>query len=414
MENQIEAIEKLLSSGEVKKADVAISKLLRSPLSSQEQSRILLFRARVRLLSARPEDALDDLNLLGDGFLNDYAKVSVVELKADCYFARFELASVGFAQRGDITQAEQLYREIIQNHENYENLGWAYYQLGRVHVALNEIDRAIEYFQEALLKPAHFKPLTSYCYERLGFIAYYEQRDTDKALSFLSRAIDTYPARENASWIIQVHLLQGRIAKGIRDYEQAWKAVETALDYSRKESSEDKGASLEALLMAGEILSEMGNRDKEVIGYLQDFIQSSKKPLGVDVTWSRVNELLGNAHFNIAQYEQAVAAYHQALQLNPDHPWGLNLQYRIARSYYQHKDYGRAVKSIEHLLNEAEAEEEVVDDYRVYDLLGNALFALRKYDQAIAAYQAALQIAPSNANNLDKIKSYHDLAQELI
>jgi cytochrome c-type biogenesis protein CcmH/NrfG len=50
----------------------------------------------------------------------------------------------------------------------------------------------------------------------------------------------------------------------------------------------------------------------------------------------------------------------------------------------------------------------------VYDTLGNAQFALGHYENAVKAYQTALQMAPSNAENLHKIQSYHDLARERI
>src|SRR5262249_55495761 len=158
----------------------------------------------------------------------DYASPQVMELRGDAYFARFELASVGFAQRSDILQAEETYRAIIEKHPNYNNLGWIYYQLGRIYVTTNQIKEAMGYFQQALLNPTHIRPLTSYCYERLGFIAYYEQRDLEKAISFLSRALDTYSANDNIKWLADVHLLRSRIFRGMRDYEQAWKAAEAA------------------------------------------------------------------------------------------------------------------------------------------------------------------------------------------
>jgi cytochrome c-type biogenesis protein CcmH/NrfG len=49
----------------------------------------------------------------------------------------------------------------------------------------------------------------------------------------------------------------------------------------------------------------------------------------------------------------------------------------------------------------------------VYDVLGNAHFALKRYAEAVEAYRIALQIAPPNAENVDKIKTYYQFAQEL-
>jgi tetratricopeptide (TPR) repeat protein len=414
MKEQLQVVDTLLSTGEIKKAEIIVARLLRSDLTPQEQSQILWYRARIRLLSLRPDDALEDLNAISRLTPEDNPAPAVLELKGDCYFARFELASVGFAQRADMDQAEQCYRQIIQYHPTYNNLGWVFYQLGRICMTTDQIAEAVECFQQGLLNPAHIKPLTSYCYERLGFIAYYDQRELEKSISFLGRAVDTYPPTENPNWLVEVYLLRSRVYRGMHDYDQAWKATEAALAVVSHDNAENKAALSEVLLMAGEVLSEMGKHNKEVISYLQQFTQIAKRPLGIDVTWSRVNEMLGDAYFNLGQYDNAITAYNASLQLNPDHPWVLSLQYRIARSYYQQKDYQHVIATIERLLQTAENEEQPVNDYHIYDTLGNAYFALRKYNEAITAYQIALQTAPPNAENVSNIKSYHDLARELI
>jgi tetratricopeptide (TPR) repeat protein len=146
---------------------------------------------------------------------------------------------------------------------------------------------------------------------------------------------------------------------------------------------------------------------------LQHFLQISKKPLGVDVTWARVYEMLGDAYFKTGQYSAAAGSYQAVLQFNPYHPWEVSLYFRIARSYYQQGDYERAVQSVNRMLEAAQAEGQTVSDYRVYDVLGNAQFALGKYDDALEAYRTALHVAPPNADNLDTIRAYHDFAKEL-
>jgi tetratricopeptide (TPR) repeat protein len=170
---------------------------------------------------------------------------------------------------------------------------------------------------------------------------------------------------------------------------------------------------IEALLTAGELLSGLDGRERDVVNYLQQFLQIAKKPLGVDVTWSRVHEMLGDAYFKLGEYGTAAESFQAALQFNPYHPWEVSLRYRIARSYYQHRDYEAAISAIKRMLQAAEIEGETVNDYRVYDILGNAQFALKRYPEAVASYRLALQIAPSNAENVDKIKAYYQFAKDL-
>jgi tetratricopeptide (TPR) repeat protein len=157
----------------------------------------------------------------------------------------------------------------------------------------------------------------------------------------------------------------------------------------------------------------MEGREREVINNLTQFTQLSRKPLGVDVTWSRVHEMLGDAYYRIGQFAAAANAYSGALQYNPYHPWETSLHYRIARSHYQQGDYERAVQAIERMMAVAKSEGEDVTDFRVFDVLGNALYALGRYSEALEAYRTALKIAPPNTANLSKIRQYHDYAAEL-
>lgn len=412
MEDQLRAIRQYLDKREVRKGEVLIARLLRRDLSSQQRAQVLVHRARARLLSARPDEAIDDLEVVRAAGTT-VEEPATLELIGDCYFARFELATVGFADRNDTLQAEQAYREIINRFPDYENLGWVYYQLGCVLATLMNTEQAITCFQQALLNPSHLAALTAFCYERLGYLSFYELRDLNKALAFLNKAVDTYPSHENRMWLVQVHLLRSRVLRERRSYDLALQAADAAIAVAVDSGTESKSGLAEALLAAGELLSEIGGRDKDVIEHLQHFLQATRKPLGLDVTWARVHEMLGDAHLRLGQFDAAVTAYQSVLQYNPDYPWEVSLYYRMARSYYQQQAYDKAIVAIQRMLNAAESEGQTVSDYRVYDVLGNAQFALKQYAKAAEAYQMALQIAPPNAEELDKIKMYCQFAQEM-
>jgi tetratricopeptide (TPR) repeat protein len=412
MEDQLKAIRENLDKRDVRKAEVLIARLLRRGLNNQQRAHVLFHRARARLLSARPDEAIDDLQAVRAAD-SAFEEPAVLELIGDCYFSRFELATVGFADRTDTLQAEQIYREIVHRFPDYQNLGWVYYQLGCVLATQMSIEQAIACFQQALLSPSHLAPLTAFCYERLGYISFYELRDLNKALAFLNKAVDTYPSQENRTWLVQVHLLRSRVLRERRSYDLALRAADAAIVVAMEGGAENKSGLAEALLTAGEFLSEIGGRDKEVIEHFQHFLQTAKKPLGVDVTWARVHEMLGDAHLRLGQFESAIAAYQSVLQYNPDYPWEVSLYYRMARGYYQQQAYDKAIEAIQRMLNTAKSEGQTVSDYRVYDVLGNAQFALKHYAKAAEAYEMALQIAPPNAEEIDKIRRYCQYAQEM-
>jgi len=412
-QDQVQLAEDLLARRDVKKAEVAIARALRNAATPEERAKILTLRARARLLSARPDDALDDLNTVQTLRPETAGAPDHLELTADCYLARFELATVGFADRNDTAQALALYQRIVEQYPQYENLGWVRYQMGRAYLTDNRVTDAIEAFHDALFAPSHVAALTAYCFERLAFVHFYETRDLFRALAFINKAVDTYPMQEDRRWLVQVHILRSRILRDAGRHDQGLKAAEDALLAASANGGENKLSLAEAHLTTGELLHEMENRERDVIAHLQQFLQLSRKPLGVDVTWSRVYEMLGDAYFKAAQYSAAASAYQNALQFNPYHPWELSLLYRIGRCYYQNGDYERSIQTIRQMLDVAARDGQPVSDYRVYEMLGNAYYALSRYDEATEAYEIALSLAPANGANLENLQTYYKLAQEL-
>jgi tetratricopeptide (TPR) repeat protein len=406
-----QTIDELLNKRDVKRAEVLIARQLRTELSIQERTQLLIGRARARLMSARVDDALEDLHQARTFLPDEFQTPITLELLGDSHFARFELASVGFADRNDTAQALDAYDHILKNHPEYGNRGWVYYQRGRVLLTESRIDEAVACFQQALLAQSTVPALTAYCYERLGFVASYEQREFERALGFLNKAIATYPAGEDRRWMVNIHTLRSRVLREMHAYDAAVEAANLAINVAA--SSEGKAGLADALLTTAEMLVLVEGRERDVITHLQHYIQISKKPLGIDVTWARVHEMLGDAYFTSNQLPTAIAAYQAALQFNPYTPWELSLHYRIARAFYQMGEYEKSIQNIQKMFQVAEADSQTIDDYRVYNILGNAYFALHNFQDAAAAYQTALQLAPANSDSLEKIRQYHQFAIDL-
>ena len=405
-------LDELLNKRDVKRAEVLIARSLRTEdLSIKERANLLVARAHTRLLSARVDDALEDLDQARELLHDEFETPHTLELLGDCHFARFELASVGFADRTDTAQALTAYEHILEDYPDYQNRGWIYYQRGRVLLTENRIDGAVDCFQNALLNPSTFPALIAYCYERLGFVAFYEHREFEQALNFLSKAVATYPSHDDRLWLVHVHTLRGRVYREMCSYDSAVDEASTAINVAL--SAEGKAGLSDALLGAAETLALVEGRERDVIAHLQQYTQISKRPLGIDVTWSRIHEMLGDAYFKTNGFQNAVVAYQAALQFNPYTPWELSLHYRIARTLYQLGDYEKSVQAIQKMLHAAEIDGQVIADYRVYNILGNSYFALHSYPEAIRAYESALQIAPANADSLDKIRQYYQFAQDL-
>jgi tetratricopeptide (TPR) repeat protein len=213
-------------------------------------------------------------------------------------------------------------------------------------------------------------------------------------------------------WLSEVHTLRSRVLRESREYGAALDAADVALKIAASCGAAGRDALADAALFAAEIASEMPGRERSVIAYVQQFTSISKKPLGIDVTWSRSQELLGDAYLRAGLAPEALEAYQAALRYNPYHPWELKLYFQIARCYYQLHEYGRAANALHVLLRSADADEPILRDYRVHALLGNALYAMTDYAGAANAYRAALLCAPEHADGLDGLQRYYRDALE--
>lgn len=420
MRDTVQSIDVLLTQRNIKKAEVIIAKLLRTEQSEQQQARLLIRRARARLLNGRPEGAIHDLREVELLAPSEIKQPESQELLADCYFARFELSSVGFTDRNDALHAQEIYQSIRDACPDYLNLGWILYQLGRVYLTDNRIadaDRitdAVACFQQALLAPSNVAALTAYCYERLGFVAFYEERDLNRSLGFLNKAVDTYPMTDNHAWLVQVYLLRSRVLCEMNQRDVALLSVRKAVKLASHGGSEMRPVLAETLFASAEVLTGVHGYEHEVIRNLEQFRMISRRPVGLDVTWARLHEMLGDAYLDSGLYAEAVSAYLAVLQFNPHYPWEVSIYYRIGRAYYFSGNYERAIDAVQHALKAADGNEGLID-YHLYDMFGSAKFALGRYDEAAAAYEAALKMTHANSpgSSMDKIRQYYEMSLSL-
>lgn len=406
-------IDDLLSRREIKKAEVQIAKQLRSDPSPKLRAELLLRRARARLIGQHPDDTLEDIQT-ARALAPDLAELPrVLELLADTYFARFELSAIGFTERNDADQALALYQRILDTTPDYENAGWILYQKGRVLLSAGETDAANNCLQEALLRSSTVSSLTALCYERLAFIHLFDYRNITAALSFLDKAAVTYPTTEPEAWLGQLYLLRSRALRERQDHDNALAAAVQALNIMEQLGQDMRGGQQDSHLAIGEILAQMPGREGDAAAHLQQFLQLGKKPLGIDVTWSRVNELLGDMLFQQDRYDAAVEAYQNALSFNPYHPWQSTIYYQMARAQYRLRAYEKAIATIQELEFALTEEGQTLSDYRALHLKGNAYFALEEFSEAVVAYRQAVTLAPAQAEDIDKIETYLRFAEEL-
>lgn len=401
----------LLAKGQIKRAESRLGRLLR--LKHNERVDLLILRARVRLSALRIDEALADLEEVRSSAPQRFEDADTLVLLADCHFARYEFASVGFANRQDADYALSIYQRLIDTQPTYDDIGWVWYQRGRAFLALGErMDDSIESFRYALLAPSKQAVLTAFCYERLSFIAFYERRAPEEALPLLEKAIGTYPSSAQRAWLAQVHMLRARALLEVRPDEITivLNAITDAIDTAV--ASDTLKPLQDTLLNAAETLKRSSKQhDDRIIEYLNRYLQMTRKPVGIDVTFSRIYEMLGDAYRGVGGFDAAISAYERALHYNPYTPWELTVWYQIAYCHYQQGDYTRTVRVLQRMLAAATQDDQQITNHQVFHMLGNAHLALEDHAAAYAAYTRALELAPANAHNLAQIMSYRQIAE---
>lgn len=400
----IAEVEQARQARDFKKVETLFARWLKMPLNHPERARALMLRAQIRLQVGRTENALEDLR---EALSLDPALAQdphALEIEADSIFQQFELAAIGFTDKASLHMAKERYEQIVKNYPHYENMGWVLYQLGRIALIQGNANVAQQQLTAALFKPSPLKTLTSYCFERLAFLAFYEQRDYAQAQTLIQKAIDTYPAQEAPTWMLQAYLFLARIQQ-THNPDAALSTMKSVRTLANTIQNLPKTLHAEVLFTLAEVLSQRPNAEREVIENLQAFLQISKSPIGVDVTYGRVYEMLGNAFYSLQRYEQALNAYQMALHYNPYHPWEEAIKYRISQLYYLLQNYQKTIQTIEQMLSG----ELLEVDYRLYEILGNAHFALGDYSKARHLYEKVFAVAP-NGVDLSSVKSYYEAA----
>ena len=406
----LEEVWRLIQHGDIKRAEVLVARILRDAEEYAEQASALLARAQCKLLSGRPQEALEDWEQARAIASAIAEQPASLELRADAHFALYELSSVGFAGHEGQEASARLYRQLINEHPDYANRGWLHYQLGRVLLTANRIEEANAQFQKASTSPSHLRALPAYCNERLAFVAYYEERDLPRALGYLEQALRRYPAQSSRGWLVEILLMRARVTLELGRLPIARHSLDEALRIADGQSPQRPPT----LYAAAEILMKMPTQEAAAIPLLEEFLQLSKQPPGIDVSWARAHELLGEAYFRSARYQDAAYAYRHALHHNPYSPWSSTLRYQLACAYYQCGDYDRTCECLGRLITAEADEGGAIRDFRVYDLLGNAHFALGRYDEALASYSHALSLTPPHTQESAQIRRYHDYARRHI
>ncbi|MGL5941361.1 MAG: tetratricopeptide repeat protein [Waterburya sp.] len=276
-------------------------------------------------------------------------------------------------EQKQIKSAIACYRRAISQQPDFIR---AYWQLGEILLGIGNCEGAIACYRQAL----KVNPHQALSYLFLGRV-FYQQQQWQPALACYQKAVALEP--NNAD--IQHNL--GEVLAREQQWEQAVRAYRQAIalrpNYSWSHNN------LGDVLLKLEQWQASANCYRQAIKLKPDFV------------WSHYN--LGEALVKLAQWESAAQAYQTAQQLNPElseprQKLGEILHQRSKSSrqealvYYQ-EQIAQNPDNIE-LYHQAISLDK--QNPQLYLGLGKALFKQGKLDEAIAIYQAGLELQPRN------------------
>ena len=282
----------------------------------------------------------------------------------------YELGDI-FLKQKQLEEAIACYRRALELEPAHAQ---AYFRLGEILQSRGRTTEASACFRQAI----RYNNSTLSYYYRLGQILVQEQQ-FDEAIAYYQKAIQLEPKR----W--QTYHQLGEILSKV----ERWQEAVTAYYYAIKLNSQFSWSynNLGYVLLKLERWSEASQALNKAIN------------LNPDHAWSHYN--LGEASYHLKQWDRAIVSYQTAIKLQADLP---SVQQKLGYVLAQRANLDLE-KAFQAYLLEINKNPADLSNYHralaikknepeLYLKFGNALASAKQLDQAIVAYQLALQIDP--------------------
>ncbi len=190
---------------------------------------------------------------------------------------------------GQWTEAETAFNSLKRT---YSESTFIYLVLGNIHYSMGNLDRAIEYYDQAL----ELDPSYGVAYYKKG-VSLYRMGQLDTALESFQKVVDL----KNQSHAMAQYFI-GLINLFLGNNEEAERAIEGF----RKQSPESH--------IADFYLAQLKIKKKsfaEALDLLQDLAQATPH-------FAEVHYMLGAAHYGLHHITDAIKSFRRAIDLNPD------------------------------------------------------------------------------------------------
>jgi protein O-GlcNAc transferase len=261
-------------------------------------------------------------------------------------------------QAGRFTEAESLYRQILQRQPKRDDV---LQQLAVLVFRAGRLDEAERLLNAAIA--ANFRK-PEYHYQ-LGLVLRAMQR-FDDAIGSFNRAIDLRPGFAEAQNDLGILLCQrNQIEEGISQFKSAASA---------------KPDFVAALNNLGNAYTSQSRFDEAIAAF--------RKALQIRPDYVEGLSNLSNALCIIGQYDEAISTARRAIELRPDYPPAHN---NLGNAYWHNDQPDEAIAACQRALELAP------DAPQALNNLGNSLRSTGDLEQAIVCYRRAIELKPNDA-----------------
>ncbi len=301
----------------------------------------------------------------------------------------------------DLSRAETFFRQALDRHQRDTDRAVAWYHLGNVYHQLNRIQEAIEAYQKAAeLDPTYAQPWSS-----LGDV-YRSLDQSEEAMAAYRQAIGLNP---NEPW--PYHYL-GALHEQQEEYEAAITRFQQAIE--RHRADRDRAISWQQLGQvhfsqkrhqeATKAFRQAGALDPtyalpwyylgdtyRVLNRQEQAINAYERAAELDPAYSATWSNLGDLYAASDRLEEAITAYQRTIALNPTNSWAYH---HLGDIFAQRGDHEAALT---YYRQATERHRQDHDRALAWSSLGDVYRALRRFEEAINAYQQANRFDPAYA-----------------
>uniref|UniRef100_A0A7S1IRW1 Tetratricopeptide repeat protein 28 n=1 Tax=Eutreptiella gymnastica TaxID=73025 RepID=A0A7S1IRW1_9EUGL len=314
-------------------------------------------------------------------------------------YSNMGTALENLGEREDALQCYLQALQIVERTGDIAGQGLAYASIGSLYSSLGEDDNALQYHRNSLSIAEACGDLeaqaTAYSFIRE---IYQRKGELSKAVEYQQQELELAQRREQKDAESRALINLGELYCLMQDYARAQIQFQAGLALAKTLGERE----LEAQAYSG--LGHMYDAQGKLARALEYHQQSLKHSVDIGnlALQGATHNDIGDVHFSMGHFRQSLQSHHSAWQILEQHSVdgravALN---GMADSYYRLRDYQKALKLYQRLLDFSESEGDLSAGYITSACMGagNTCHKLGNYDQAVEHFEQAMEVAEINAD----------------